>query len=88
MGTYTVQCSYAAYFTNVVTVEAESPEAACAKAVAVADNHPGWDSSDYCGETFVDAIASGDVDDPFEGGLAVPKSFTEAAIHWPPGRRA
>lgn len=81
MTTFTVQCAYAAYYTNTVTVEADSLDEALVKAVAAADESPAWSSSDYCGRTFIEAIAEGDdVDlwnDPQIHPLPIPERFTE-----------
>jgi hypothetical protein len=62
MTTYTVQCSYAAYYGHDVTVEADTLDAALDKAIAGANASPDWYSQDVCGNTFIDAAAQGDVD--------------------------
>ena len=78
---FTVQCGYAAYYTNTVTVEADSLDEALEKAVAEADQSPSWSSIDYCGPTFVEAVAQGDdLDlwmDKSVQQLPVPSRFTE-----------
>jgi len=78
---FTVQCAYAAYHSNTVTVEADSLAEALDKAIAEANQSPAWSSSDYCGPTFVDAVATGqDVDlwnDERVRPLPVPSRFTE-----------
>jgi len=78
---WTVQCSYAAYYTNTVTVEAETLEAALGLAIENANESPSWSASDYCGPTHIDAIAQGeDVDLWLEGidaQLPIPERFTE-----------
>ena len=38
---WTVQCSYAGYFANTVTVEAESAEEACRRAIELANSSDG-----------------------------------------------
>jgi len=79
---YTVQCAYAAYYSNTVTVEADTLAEALEKAIGEANQSPAWSSSDYCGRTFVDAVAEGeDVDlwnDERVRPLPVPSRFTEA----------
>lgn len=78
---YTVQCGYAAYHTNTVTVEADSLAEALDKAMAEANQSSSWSSTDYCGPTFVEAVAEGeDVDlwmDERVRPLPVPSRFTE-----------
>lgn len=78
---YTVQCGYAAYYTNTVTVEADSLAEAMEKAVAKADQSPSWSSTDYSGPTFVEAVSEGDDVDLWMNEcvqhLPVPSRFTE-----------
>jgi hypothetical protein len=78
---WTVQCSYAAYYTNTVTLEAETLEAALDLAIEKANDSPAWSATDYCGPTHIDAVAQGeDVDLWLEGidaQLAIPDRFTE-----------
>lgn len=81
MRTYTVQCGYAAYYANTVTVEAETLDAALEKAIAAANDDPSWKAIDHCGDTFVDAVAEGANTDPwhdFASALPIPARFTEA----------
>jgi hypothetical protein len=78
---FTVQCAYAAYYSNTVTVEAANLAEALEKAVAEANLSPAWSASDYSGNTFVEAVAEGeDVDlwnDERVRPLPVPSRFTE-----------
>lgn len=77
---WTVQCSFASYDVNVVTVEAATPEEACARAVELANQSDGWKSLDHCGDTFVDALAEGEDVDPwadFVSAVPVPAGFKE-----------
>jgi hypothetical protein len=78
---WTVQCSYAAYYTNTVTVEAETLEAALGLAIEKANECPSWSASDYCGPTHIDAVAQGeDVDlwlEAIDAQLPIPDRFTE-----------
>jgi hypothetical protein len=78
---FTVQCAYAAYYSNTVTVEADNLAEALTKAVLTAEESSAWSSSDYSGTTFVEAIAEGeDVDlwnDERVRSLPVPSRFTE-----------
>ena len=76
---YTVQCGYPGYFANTVTVEAETPDAALEKAIAVANDDPNWKSVDHCGPTHVDAYCLGRDEDPWDDdkSLPVPARFTE-----------
>lgn len=59
MATYTVQCLFAGWWSNEVTVEADSVDAACAKAIEEAGQDDGWRSLDDCGDTFVARICEG-----------------------------
>ena len=80
MKTWTVQCTFAAYYANTVVVQAPTLEAALEKAIAQANSDLGWRSLDDSGPTFVDAVAEGDVWDPWDGlqsSLPVPGRFTE-----------
>jgi len=80
MKTWTVQCTYAAYYSNTVVVKAPTLEAALETAIETANSDLGWRSLDDCGPTFVDAVAKGDVWDPFDGlqsSLPVPARFAE-----------
>ncbi|HVB18365.1 MAG TPA: hypothetical protein VNF04_17675 [Stellaceae bacterium] len=80
MKTWTVQCTYAAYYSNTVVVQAPTLDEALEKAIAEANSDLGWRPLDACGPTFVDAVAEGDVWDPFDGlqsSLPVPARFTE-----------
>lgn len=80
MKTWTMQCSYRTYFDNSVIVEAETLEEALQKAIEEANNDPDWKSSDYAGQTFVEAVAEGDNVDPWKGyqsAIPVPERFTE-----------
>ena len=76
---YTVQASYAAYYGNTVSVEAETLEEALEKAIEAANDDPNWKSLDHCGRTHVDACCMGRDEDPWDGdkSLPVPARFTE-----------
>ncbi len=76
---YTVQAAYAGYFANTVSVEAEAPEEALAKAIEAANDDPNWKSVDHCTSTFVDAYCVGRDEDPWDRDktLPVPAKFTE-----------
>ena len=81
MKSWTVQCGYAAYYANTVTVEAETLDAALEKAIAEANDDACWKSLDHCGDTFVDAAAEGGDADPWQGltsALPIPDRFAEA----------
>ena len=80
MKTWTVQCTYAAYYSNTVVVQAPTLEAALETAIEQANSDVGWRPLDDCGPTFVDAVAEGDVWDPWDGlqsSLPIPARFTE-----------
>ena len=79
MTAWTVQCHYAAYYARTETVEAETLEDACARAVAQANASDLWTALDHhCGPTFVAAIAEGEGADPWgPDAVAVPARFTE-----------
>lgn len=81
MTSFTVQCAYVAYYSNTVTVEADTLEEALEKAVEAANESPAWSSSDHCGPTFVEAVAEGDDVDLWNDEtirpLPIPPRFTE-----------
>ena len=80
MTAWTVQCGYAAYYANTVTVEADTLEAALEAAIAAANDDPHWKALDDCGSTFIDAAAQGEDADPwadFGSVLSIPARFTE-----------
>ena len=80
MTRYTVQCSYAAYYTNTVTVDADTLEDACLRAITQANNDPLWSSGDVPSNTFIDAIAEGDDIDLWDDTvrqLPVPAAYSE-----------
>ncbi|ABS63432.1 MULTISPECIES: hypothetical protein [Parvibaculum] len=80
MKKWTVQCGFAAYYANTVTVEAETFDAALEKAIVAANESDGWKPLDDCGPTFIDAVAEGDDADPwreFASSLPVPPRFSE-----------
>ena len=76
---FTVQCGFAAYHANTVSVEAETLEEALEKAIEVANQDPNWKSVDHCSSTFVDAYCMGRDEDPWDRdkSLPVPARFTE-----------
>lgn len=79
MTTYTVQCSYAAYYGHDVVVDADTLDDALAKAIADANSSTDWYSQDVSSDTFIDAAAIGDVDlwaDETRQ-LSIPACFTE-----------
>lgn len=83
MKTWTVQCGYAAYYANTVTVEAETFDDALAEAIRIANDAPHWESTDACGRTFIDAVAEGNDVDPwadYVSALDVPYRFTERGM--------
>ena len=75
---YTVCCGYASHYHNAVTVEADTLDEALEKAIEQAGDDPHWKSADYCGSTFVDAIAEGEDADPCgDTAIPVPDRFSE-----------
>ena len=75
---YTVCCGYASHYHNTVTVEADTLDAALEKAIEQAGDDPHWKSADYCGPTFVEALAEGMDADPWgDTAIPVPDRFTE-----------
>lgn len=61
MTAWTVQCRYAAYYARTETVEAETLEDACTRAVERANASGGWTALDpHCGPAFVAAVAEGE----------------------------
>jgi hypothetical protein len=80
MTAWTVQCGYAAYYANTITVEAEALDHALDKAITAANEDASWKSLDHCGATFVDAVAEGADTDPWRdhvSAIPVPERFTE-----------
>ena len=76
---YTVCCGYASHYHNTVTVEADSLDEALEKAIEQAGDDPHWKSADYCGSTFVDAIAEGEDADPWgDTAIPIPDRFTQS----------
>lgn len=83
MPTYTVQCGYNGAYGLTVTVEATTPEHACAAAVELANDNSAWRSHDGVSETYIDAIGEGEDDpwiDGFRSALPIPLAFTETAV--------
>ena len=76
---FSVQCSFAACFTTVVTVEAEHLEDALAKAIETANSSDDWRSTDHCGPTWVLGACEGHHDDPAASPdtLSIPERFAE-----------
>ncbi len=80
MKKWTVQCGFAAYYANTVTVEADTLAEALERAIVAANESDGWKPLDDCGPTFIDAAAEGDEADPwrdFASSLPVPPRFSE-----------
>ena len=76
---WTVQCGYHAHFANTVTVEAATLDEALEKAIETANDSEAWKSTDFVGETFVDAVCEGADANPWhsETALPIPDRFTE-----------
>ena len=76
---FTVQCGYATWFHNTVTVEAPTLEEALDKAIEAANEDPaGWRSGDHAGDTHVMAVCEGAGCDPWgAGALPVPDRFRD-----------
>ena len=76
---WTVQCSYAAFYANTVTVEAETLDEALEKAIEAANQSDAWRALDHCGDTHVDSVCEGADADPWDAdtALPVPDRFTE-----------
>jgi hypothetical protein len=83
MTSWTVQCGYAAYYANTVSVEADTLDDALDKAIQTANDDASWKSSDHSGPTFIDAVAEGADTDPWRdhaSAIPVPERFTERGI--------
>ena len=75
---YTVCCGYASHYHNTVTVEAGTLDEALEKAIEQASDDPHWKSADYCGPTFVEALAEGMDADPWgDTAIPIPDRFTQ-----------
>ena len=76
---WTAQVSYAGYWANTVTVEADTLEEALEKAIETANNSDAWKSLDHVGDSFVDAICEGADADPWatDAALPIPDRFAE-----------
>ena len=79
---WAVQCGCANYSANIATIENTSPEETCSRAIEEANASDGWKRLDDCGLTFVHALATGDVNNPWSretygSGLPVPEQYTK-----------
>ena len=83
---YTVQCGFADYNANTVTVDADSVDEACERAIAAADVGDGWKRIDDAGPTFVDAVARSE-DDAWDeqAACAIPAVHRRGADHYDRG---
>ena len=74
---YTVCCSYASHYHNIVTVDADSLDEALEKAIEQAGDDPHWKSVDQASQIFVEALAEGEDADPWgDTAIPVPDHFT------------
>ena len=81
---YTVQFGFALHCALLVSVQAEYLEEALEKAILTANEQGDWKSTEP-GPTFIDAVAVGDVADPFANGETVPPRYMDPAhrsINW------
>ena len=75
---YTVCCAYASHYHNIVTVDADSLDAALEKAIEQAGDDPHWKSVDQASQIFVEALAEGEEADPWgDTAIPVPGRFSE-----------
>ena len=76
---FTVQCSYPAFHTCIVQVEADDIDEALDKALTAAEQDDSWTATGHCGDIYVHAAAEGAVQDPGDPRitLAIPERFTE-----------
>lgn len=83
---YTVQCGFADYNANTVTVDADNVHEACERAIAIADADDGWKRIDHAGPTFVDAVARTE-DDAWDEHTAceIPAAHRHGADHYDHG---
>ena len=83
MTVWIVQCGYAAYYADTVSVEADTLDDALDKAIQAANDDASWKSLDHCSPTFIDAVAEGADADPWRdhaSALSVPERFSERGI--------
>ena len=76
---FTIQCSYPAFHTCIVHVEADDIAEALEKALTAAEQDDSWTATGHCGDIYVHAAAEGAVQDPGDPRitLAIPERFTE-----------
>ena len=76
-----LQCGFADYNANTVTVTHDTLEEALQLAIETAGQDDAWKRLDHCGDTYVDAIAEvEDGDSPWDNSLEIPRKFTEAGL--------
>lgn len=86
MSSFTVQVLYPLYYSHICTVDAETLDAACAKAIEESGASDQWKALDDCGPSFVISAAPGQDEATWKGAqsvLAVPFKYSEAAQHIP-----
>lgn len=76
---FTIQCSYPAFHTCIVQVEADDIHEALEKGLAAAEQDDSWTATDHSGDIYVHAAAEGRVEDPADPrvSLSLPERFTE-----------
>ena len=80
MRIFTAQLAYARYYWRSETVLANTLGEALTLAVGAANQSDQWSSSEVCGNTFIEAVAEGDIPDLWGEGvrhLPIPDCFTQ-----------
>jgi len=82
--TWTIRCVAHLPSVNTVEVEAETLEAACAKAIATSDDSPHWQIADQSERTFIDGYCEGALntgrENPTQLKSDVPYAFSEDGL--------
>lgn len=83
MKQYTIQCGYNQGYGNTVTVEAETIEEACRKAIEQANDESSWRSYDGVGETYIERVVEGEHQSAWDDGATAvdtPPKHAEEAV--------
>ena len=82
---YTVRCGYNVHYRATLVVDAATVEDALDKALEASNEIVEWTPTDGTPYTFIDAVARGEVADPFQDGETIPDRFRDPAfrsVNW------